>query len=169
MIIAFFAVLLLSVSAYTGRVVRPATGYAAPSFEVQRADSTSVSLADFKGQFLLLNFWDSSDAASRILAAEYENAQRTASLAGTQFCLLSVNHDRSQRLFREIVRADRLTAEKQAHVNPSVAARMFDDYDLRLGNRSYLIDPTGRIVAINPQPATLTALTAKTYTHSAQN
>ena len=37
----------------------PAVGAKAPSFKLPRDDGTTVSLADFKGQVVLLYFWAS--------------------------------------------------------------------------------------------------------------
>ena len=67
-----------------------------------------------------------------------------------RFRLLSVNFDRSERLFREIVRRDGLSAKSQFHVKGSQANQLIKDYHLESGMKSFLIDPEGRIVAKNP-------------------
>lgn len=84
-IIAIFAVFLLSVSARTERVVQAAEGFTAPQFEIN-SDSSSISLADLKGRYVLLNFWDSTDAVSRIATADYDAFARNLGNE-ERFCL----------------------------------------------------------------------------------
>ncbi|MDE5688005.1 MAG: TlpA family protein disulfide reductase [Paramuribaculum sp.] len=152
-IIVFFAVLLISMSAYSGRVYEAAEGYKAPAFTLAKSDTT-VQLADLKGRYVLLSFWASCDAASRVDAARYSDYARSAD--EERFCLLSVNMDRSERLFREIVRRDNLSAETQFHVTGDVASRIAEDYHLADGFNSYLIDPEGQVIATNPSAEILT-------------
>ena len=149
-VIAFFAVLLLSESARTERVVQAAEGFSAPQFEISNSDSSvHISSAHLKGSYVLLNFWDSTDAVSRIATADYDALYRSLG-EEERFCLLSVNLDRSERLFREIVRRDNLSAESQIHLSPTDATRLIEDYRLAKGNCSFLINPEGIIVAVNP-------------------
>ncbi|MBO4995050.1 MAG: redoxin domain-containing protein [Muribaculaceae bacterium] len=153
MLIVLFAVLVVSVAAYSGRVYQPVDGYKAPGFSVCNAD-TSLSVANLKGRYVLVNFWASTDAESRIQNQEYDSFCQ--SLSQERFCLLSVNVDRNERLFREIVRNDNLNAEAQFRVDESCLSRVARDYHLTKGLRSFLIDPEGRIVATNPSSSTLT-------------
>ena len=64
-IIVFFAVLLLLGSAATNNAIDGVKGFQAPIFKVERTDSV-VSLDDMRGHWVLLQFWSSSDARSRI-------------------------------------------------------------------------------------------------------
>lgn len=109
-VIVLFAVLLITVSAYTGRVYDAAEGYKAPVFTLAKSDSSEVNLADLRGRYVLVNFWRSNDVESRLSAASYNDAAKQ--FDEERFCLLSVNLDRSERLFREIVRRDNLSAER---------------------------------------------------------
>lgn len=155
-IIVLFAVLLISVSAYTGRVYEAAEGYKAPVVTLTKGDSSEVCLTDLKGRYVLLSFWASTDIQSRLSAASYNDV--AASFDEERFCLLAVNLDRSERLFREIVRRDNLSAETQYHVSVGDAARLSADYHLADGLGSFLIDPEGRVVAKNPSVQTLTQI-----------
>ncbi len=155
-IIVFFAVLLIFVSAHTGRVIDAKKGYSAPIFSVQNADSV-MSVDGAKGKYLLLTFWASSDADSRIRCNEYDNFVSKQG-ENERFCLLSVNFDRSERLFREIVRRDNLNSETQFYVQGDKAAQLRSEYHLEDGYQSFLIDPQGRVVAENPSLTLLTQL-----------
>ena len=157
-VIVLFAVLVISVSAYSGRVYEAAEGYKAPLFKVEKSD-TLVSLADLRGRYVLVNFWASTDAQSRLRANDYDALGDY--YPGERFCHLSVNFDRSERLFREIVRRDNLMAETQFHVQGDDAAEIIDAYRLDKGYRSFLIDPDGMIVATNPDTRTLASIMAR--------
>ena len=109
-----------------------------------------------KGRYVIVTFWSSADADSRLRADRYDEAAKL--LPQERFCLLSVNFDRSERLFREIVRRDNLSAENHIHVDGSQANRIIHDYRLTEGFKSLLIDPKGRIVAMNPSIETLTKM-----------
>lgn len=154
-VIVLFAVLVISVSAYSERVFEAAEGYNAPSMTIENSDTT-LSLADMKGRYVIVTFWSSADADSRLRDYRYDEAAKL--LPQERFCLLSVNFDRSERLFREIVRRDNLSAENHIHVDGSQANRIIHDYRLTEGFKSLLIDPKGRIVAMNPSIETLTKM-----------
>lgn len=151
-IIAIFAVLLVSMSAHTERVYEAADGFSAPDLTVDNSHS-ALSLSDLKGKYVLVTFWASSNAQSRISAARYDDFSK--SLDEERFCLLSVNFDRSERLFREIVRRDNLSAKSQFYVSGSNAETIFENYHLGNGFQSFLINPQGKIVATNPSNDTL--------------
>lgn len=151
-IIAIFAVLLVSMSAHTERVYEAADGFNAPNLTVDNSHS-ALSLSDLKGKYVLVTFWASSNAQSRISAARYDDFSK--SLDEERFCLLSVNFDRSERLFREIVRRDNLSAKSQFYVSGSNAETIFENYHLGNGFQSFLINPQGKIVATNPSNDTL--------------
>lgn len=87
-IVALFAVLLITVSAYSGRVYEAADGYKAPALTLSNSDTT-LSLADLKGRYVVLAFWASNDAASRVEAGELDAFAMNAD--EEQFCLVSVN------------------------------------------------------------------------------
>ena len=150
-IIVIFAVLLGLGSAATNTAVDGKNGYRAPMFRVERNDSV-IALDDMKGKWVLLQFWTSSDPASRIACRDYSDFEECQASDNFQerFRLLSVNLDRSERLFREIVPRDGLSAKSQFHVKGSQANQLIKDYHLESGMKSFLIDPQGRIVAKNP-------------------
>ncbi|MCI9607179.1 MAG: TlpA family protein disulfide reductase [Muribaculaceae bacterium] len=152
-IVALFAVLLITVSAYSGRVYEAADGYKAPALTLSNSDTT-LSLADLKGRYVVLAFWASNDAASRVEAGELDAFAMNAD--EEQFCLVSVNMDRSENLYKQILRRDNLKAGAQYHVNADEADKISEAYHLNNGFKSFLIDPEGRIIATNPTSVTLT-------------
>jgi hypothetical protein len=83
------------------------------------------------------------------------------SVEGEHVSLVSVNIDRNQRLFEEIMRRDGLNEKSQYYVQPGGASDLIRKFNMGNGLQSYLIDPQGTITAINPSTEILASLTGK--------
>jgi len=145
------AVLLL-ISSHETSLLKNADTYTAPKFTIGAGDS-AVSLDDMRGKYVLLTFWSSDDARSRLANIEYSAiAGRHASLEH-----VGVNFDSSQSMFKEILKRDNLTgAQLQLHVDKESAARLINSYGLKNGYQSYLVSPDGNVLARNPSAETIT-------------
>ncbi len=157
--IAFFVVMVLLISAYSQRVVKSEKGYTAPEIEALDNDSAHISLNSLRGKYVLVNFWDSNNAVSRIAAGEYDRFSKD--LNDNSFRLFSVNTDENKKLFREIVKKDNLDESTQFHIDEAKAKNLRADYRLEQGFSSYLVDPQGKIVAVNPSVKTLESYLAQ--------
>ncbi|MCM1292639.1 MAG: peroxiredoxin family protein [Bacteroides sp.] len=146
--IVAFVVLLFSVSANTGRDFNAVEGMAAPYFMVKAADGTTISPSDKRGHFVIVNFWASNDAESRMAANRYSSY--VESDREEQIALMSFNFDDNLMLFREIVRRDGLDEATQFNVLSDSRQEIISRYGLDKGLKSFLIDPEGVIVAVNP-------------------
>lgn len=156
LLIGFSIALLFSINAYTGRIYEPVAGAKAPELRISLSDTAETKLSLLKGRYVLLNFWSSTDAESRIAAREYNDISRVFDKG--QLCLMSVNFDPSELLFKEIVRIDGLDKKTQIHVSDREALQIKKAYELSDGFKSFLIDPEGRIVAVNPEAKILNKL-----------
>lgn len=157
-LIAIFTVLLFSVSAGYDREPKPVQGSQAPWFEVKTTDGSTISLSQMRGRYVLVSFWASNDACSRINTTLYDRFLK-ADPDGEKLSLLSVNVDRSERLFRETVRRDRMDAESQFHVFGNEASQLMHRYGQNTTDcQSFLIDPQGVVVAVNPDVEALAAV-----------
>lgn len=154
MFIACFAFLVLTLSAFTDRTTAPVVGYSAPGLSLTAADSTSTTLEAMKGEYVLVTFWSSSDAASRIRCNEY------TALAGRNDRVkhVAVNFDRNAMLFDEVVKRDNLTASMQYHVEGLKADDIKKDYHLDRGLHTFMIDPKGVIMSIDPDAERVNSL-----------
>ncbi len=150
-----FALILISVSAHTDRVVRAAEGFRAPAIEI--TDSAAGTPISFNGKWTLVNFWTSSDPVSRIAAGNYDDLARDIR-SNTDFQLLSINVDPSEAIYSSIIEADGLSEGTQIHLDPREATRIAEEYYLDRGCNSYLIDPSGRIRAVNPSNEAVLAM-----------
>lgn len=172
-IVGFIALIVLG-SAQTHNEFAPVDGYRAPALALGQSaafdgdsddaalDSIQSALSEREGRFVLLNFWSATDADSRIRNTGYDRFLAAFDSSDNQDSieLLSVNFDRSERLFREIVRRDRLNEASQFHVDGRNADQIFSDYALDMGFRSFLIDRSGRIIATNPSVDEITKILA---------
>lgn len=154
--IVFFVVLLISVSAHTDKVIDAKNGYIAPSLTLDYEKET-LSLEELKGKYVLLSFWSSTDAISRVACNEYTSFSKQVN-AEEQFCFVSINFDKSEGLFKEIVKRDNLNARTQFNVQGDEANKIKRTFHLEDGYNTLLIDPTGRIVATNPSTTALTKI-----------
>lgn len=156
-IFALVAILVTTTSGNSEEQPRATIGDNAPDF-VSSSQNGEFRLSELQGRYVLLSFWTSSDAESRRLCKVYDNFA-TQDKSG-RIASVGINFDSQSELFEQIVRQDRLKAQTQYNVNGKVADHIRRSYGLtgRLG--TLLIDPEGRIVAVNPSFDTLNQLSA---------
>ena len=137
----------------------PELGSSTPRLEsVSPADGEALSMSDLRGRYVLVNFWDSSNAMSRIAAGEYDRFFR--SHPRRNLSLLSVNTDNNRTLFNEIVRKDGLDSLTQYHIADVKARGITPDYHPEDGYSSYLLKPACKIIAVNPTLSTFDLILA---------
>ena len=159
-IVGFFALLLAS-SAFTQRVTAPAVGYMAPALSVGNDDSEdAASLSALRGSYVILSFWNSSQADSRLAMNQYQHwfDSRLSSSAEQKIAMIGVNLDSNARMFEEIVKRDRLDRANQYNLVGEKAALVVENFQLSDKVKSFLIDPEGRIIAVNPTPDQLSEI-----------
>lgn len=159
LIAALAAVMIVASSGMTYR--QPEIRVGAPAPELIVSDTNHcVDLQALRGSYVLLSFWSSSDAPSRVLVNAYDTAVRNPAVSahGKSINHVSVNFDESKPLFDAIVRADNLDSGAQYNATGSLARSIIANFNLRDGFGSLLIDPDGIIVAINPEISNLTAI-----------
>lgn len=126
---------------------------AMPRIDTAANPSDTVSLTSLQGKYVLVNFWDSHNAVSRLAAGEYDRFVRTHPKAPLR--LLSVNTDDNRRLYSEIVAHDHLDPRTQYHISDTRRGKSSPDYHAEEGYASYLLGPDGKVVAVNPTVAQL--------------
>lgn len=156
LIAALFIGILVCAAVHGSPVSRTSIGSYAPPLDIRQADK-AMTLDEMRGNYVLLNFWSSTDAASREAANLYTAWLRRN--PGSDIRLISVNFDSSGKLFSEIVRRDSLVPSEQFHVDGEKARSIIEDYGLEKGFGSVLISPEGNIIAHNPDPESLPMLT----------
>jgi peroxiredoxin len=142
----FFLVFVLLLAACAPLIVEakefaPSQGAKAPHFDLLNMDGEAVSLADYQGSVVMLNFWATWCAPCRFempaLQDRYEN---------TELEILAINFDESEELVRSF--AEELQLTFPILMDPGGLIQ--DLYKVRGYPSSYFIDEQGiiRIVQI---------------------
>lgn len=149
-------VLLLFPSAYNAQEISTKVGAYAPNFSISGHDTT-FALSNTRGHYVLINFWTSADAESRIRTNQYDHAISTANKNGDlQFA--SINFDRSEKLLDKIIKNDALRKQSQFFDKDGINSEVYKMFHLNEGFNSFLLDKEGKIIAVNPDMQKLTDL-----------
>lgn len=155
------SIVLISVFSYgfSDEEVGAKIGAYAPNVTLTEGTKT-VDIEKYRGEYLLLAFWASYDADSRIRSNEYGAFISSSKVANSEESInfLSINFDEKEVLFREIVRLDNMSNDSQIFARECERSQIDKFYNLKSGYKSYLIDCNGKIVAINPTISELNAI-----------
>lgn len=161
----FFVVLLISSLTSFIEKDKPVNGLSvgeyAPDFVMKDAlsqdnDLAQKRLSELHGNYVLVNFWASYDALSRIRNIELSRALELAD-AQRQIEFVSVSFDDYESIFRETVRRDRIVGTGCFVDTSGSKSEIFKDYELKKGLTNYLLDENGMIIAKNISVAELSA------------
>ena len=133
-------------------------GDIAPDFKIQSmsAGQPLAELSDMKGKYVLLSFWASYDAHSRMQNASLSNVLRSAS-RNENVEMVSVSFDEYQSIFKETVRKDQMVTPTCFVETKGESSGLFKKYRLGRGFTNYLLDENGVIIAKNISAAELSA------------
>jgi len=152
--VATFGLLTLFTSAYYSAPADSRTGYSAPALYLDNADGVSP-LRQHHGEKVLLTFWSSVDATSRLNNMHYD---RLARQAGDRYTHIAINMDRSQGVFDAIVAVDNLNRTAQYNADATQRDQIVKAWRLEDGYHSFLIDGSGKIMAIDPDETLLASI-----------
>ncbi len=131
-------------------------GDIAPDFKIKAiVGEQSRPLKELRGQYVLLSFWASYDALSRVKNVSLSNALK--SCAHKNVTLVSVSFDDYQSIFEETVRKDQIVTPNCFVETAGQESKLFKKFKLNRGFSNYLIDEKGKIVAKNISADDLTA------------
>ena len=133
-------------------------GDIAPDFKIQSmsAGQPLAELSDMKGKYVLLSFWASYDAHSRMQNASLSNVLRSAS-RNENVEMVSVSFDEYQSIFKETVRKDQIVTPTCFVETKGEYSGLFKKSRLGRGFTNYLLDDNGVIIAKNISAAELSA------------
>ena len=162
----FFVVILISSLTSFIEKDRPVEGLSigeyAPDFVMSDdasdvADSVHSRLSSLHGNYVLVNFWASYDAASRMRNIEFNRALLDDENAQSSVKFVSVSFDDYASIFRETVRKDGIVGAGCFVETECVKSSIFKDYNLKKGFTNYLLDENGMIIAKNISVAELSS------------
>lgn len=135
-------------------------GDVAPDFTIESTSDVqhNFDLTDLKGKYVLLSFWASYDAQSRMQNASLSNALRSTS---QDVEMVSVSFDEYQSVFQETIRKDQIVTLTCFAETKGESSGLFKKYRLNRGFTNYLLDGNGVIIAKNISAAELSAYANK--------
>jgi hypothetical protein len=116
----------------------------APQFSLVN-ESKSIDLKKLNGNFVLISFWASYDAESRVKNAMLNNA--ASKMNNLQ--IVSVSFDEYRSIFDETINNDQLDKADCFIELKGNSSNLFMSYELNKGFTNYLLDKNGNIVAKN--------------------
>jgi len=123
-------------------------GQAAPSFTLVTFDGVSYSLADLRGQVVVINFWASWCKPCEQEAAELENTWRAYKDRGVVF--LGVDYVDTEREARAYLARFDITYPNGPDLGTDISHR----YRIRGVPETYIVDRTGTLVRVIIGPTT---------------
>ena len=131
-------------------------GDVAPDFRIESTSGEQypLKLADFKGRYVLLSFWASYDAQSRMQNVSLNNILRSDA---PNVKMVSVSFDEYRSVFEETIRKDQIVTPTCFAETKGEDSGLFKKYRLNRGFTNYLLDGNGVIIAKNISAAELSA------------
>ena len=131
-------------------------GDIAPDFKIKTMSTEQQpiqNLSKMKGKYVLLSFWASYDAQSRMQNVSLSNALRSSHNVE----MVSISFDEYQSIFKETVRKDQIVTPTCFVETEGEDSGLFKKYRLNRGFTNYLLDGNGVIIAKNISAADLSA------------
>ena len=120
---------------------------------LENVSGTKINLSDLRGQKVLVNLWAAYDAPSRrdnvLLSNVIERQNYPVKV-------VSVSFDESESVFEKTLAIDKLNKAYQFWVDKNDDnENLYDRFQLQKGFKNYLIDESGKVIAMNLTPAAL--------------
>lgn len=117
-------------------------GDKAPEFNIGK-EKQSMNLKDLRGKYVLLSFWASYDASSRMQNATLSHAISEADNVE----MVSVSFDEYESIFNGTIKQDRIPASNCYVDLNGQKSSLYKTYRLQKGFKNYLLDKNGVIIA----------------------
>ena len=153
--IAVLGLLTLFTSAYYSAPADSRIGYKAPALALGDSNNGLSPLQQHRGSNVLLTFWSSADAQSRLDNMRYDRLSRDA---GERYTHVSVNMDRSISVFNNVIALDNLDRSAQFFSSLETQDEIIKNWRLEEAYHTFLLDASGMIIAIDPDEKTLAQL-----------
>ena len=121
-----------------------AEGKAAPAFTLKSQEGKNVSLSDFRGKYLLIDFWASWCPDCR--KSNPYMVQLHDSLKGKNIRFLGISFDTDAEAWKKCIEKDRLAWTHASELKKWKETAVSKSYGIKWIPTFYLIDPKGKVV-----------------------
>lgn len=134
-------------------------GQQAPDFTIPGLDGKPVKLTDYKGKYVLIDFWASWCSPCRQENPNVVKAYNT--YKDKNFTILGISLDKDAAAWKKAIAADHLTWNHAGELK-DFEGDVVRKYQIEAIPASFLLDPDGKIIAKNLRGEELEAFLSKT-------
>ena len=144
----------------------PKIGEIAPDINLPSTNRTvSYKLSDLRGKLVLVNFWASLFAPCRFenpnIVKAYNQYKNKSFVNGQGFTIYSVSLDLNEENWKNAITKDKLSWKHHVSDLKGYDSEVAAAYGIRSIPYNYLIDGTGKVLAVNLRGAQLSKAIAK--------
>lgn len=134
-------------------------GQTAPEFTIPSIDGRQIKLSDYRGKYVLIDFWASWCGPCRQENPNVVKAYQT--FRNRNFTILGISLDKDKNAWTQAIKQDNLTWDQAGELK-DFEGDVVRLYQVEAIPSSFLIDPQGKIVARNLREEQLSEFLNKT-------
>jgi len=151
--------LMIGLALGTIAFAQPTIGTAAQEINLPGLDGKSISLTQFKGKVVLVDFWASWCKPCRNSNWQLKSLYKKYNSKG--FEIFGVSIDDNQSEWKKAVKQDKINWPQVIDVKASAGNGLTDFWGINYIPTSFLLDSNGKVIAVNPEGKDLDKLLKK--------